>query len=242
MLHVDGGVDVDAGTQQLLHVLPALGMPRAGGVGVGELVDQDEVGLARERGVEVELLEPGAAVIDRLARKHLQPFEQRGGLRASMGLDHPDHYVDACASSDLGCVEHGERLADPCRCAEEDVEPAPLRLCLLELQALEQLVRIGAHVGHWRCPRLEASMRSIRAWHAVQPHRPKRAGSDHDRSPAWRAERPDGASAPSRMTRSLSTRFLSMSTISKRKPSLSKRSPAWGMRPSCLIANPARVW
>ena len=102
VLHVDGRVDVDAGTQQLVDVLPALGMPRAGGVGVGELVDQDEVGLAPERGVEVELREPGAAVIDRLARKHLQPFEQRGGLRASMGLDHPDHYVDACASSEPG--------------------------------------------------------------------------------------------------------------------------------------------
>ena len=42
VLDVDGGVDVDAGVQQLLDVLVALGMPAAGDVGVGELVDQDQ--------------------------------------------------------------------------------------------------------------------------------------------------------------------------------------------------------
>src|SRR5574340_342426 len=44
MLDVDRRVDVDPGGQELLHVLPALLVARAGGVGVGELVDQGDLG------------------------------------------------------------------------------------------------------------------------------------------------------------------------------------------------------
>ncbi len=47
--------DVDAGVEQFLDVLPALGVARAGRVGVRQLVDQDQRRLARQRGVEVEL-------------------------------------------------------------------------------------------------------------------------------------------------------------------------------------------
>ena len=57
VLHVDRGVDVDAGVEQLLDVLPALGVARARRVGVRELVDERSArGSPRERGVEVELL------------------------------------------------------------------------------------------------------------------------------------------------------------------------------------------
>ena len=55
VLHVERRPDVDAGGQQLLHVLPALGMARARRVGVRQFVDQQHRGLARQRGVEVEL-------------------------------------------------------------------------------------------------------------------------------------------------------------------------------------------
>ena len=42
VLDVDRGVDVDAGIQQLLHILVALGVAAARQIGVGELVDQDQ--------------------------------------------------------------------------------------------------------------------------------------------------------------------------------------------------------
>ena len=72
MLDVERGVDVDPGGEQLLHVLLALGMAGAGDVGVGELVDQDERGPAREDGVDVHFVEDGL-IFDAPARDVLQP-------------------------------------------------------------------------------------------------------------------------------------------------------------------------
>ena len=57
MLDVDGGVDVDAGRQQLLDIEIALGVAAAGRIGMGELVDQRDLRAARDDGVEVHLLE-----------------------------------------------------------------------------------------------------------------------------------------------------------------------------------------
>ncbi len=57
VLHVERREDVDARVEQLLDVLPALEVPRARRVGVGQLVDEDQLGLAGEGRVEVELLE-----------------------------------------------------------------------------------------------------------------------------------------------------------------------------------------
>ena len=57
VLDVERREDVDARVEQLLDVLPALQVPRARGVRVRELVDEDELRLPRERGVEVELFE-----------------------------------------------------------------------------------------------------------------------------------------------------------------------------------------
>ena len=95
VLDVDGGVDVDAGGEQLLDVEVALGVAAAGGVGVGELVDEDELRAAGEDGVEVHLLEHPALVVDPAARDHLEAADQRLGLGAAVGLDDADHDVDA---------------------------------------------------------------------------------------------------------------------------------------------------
>ncbi|BFO16015.1 hypothetical protein SHKM778_24030 [Streptomyces sp. KM77-8] len=74
VLDVDGGEHVDAGGEEFLHVLPASGVAGAGGVGVGELVDQRDLGAAGEDGVEVHLPVLG------LPRRHLfEPVQQ--GLR-----------------------------------------------------------------------------------------------------------------------------------------------------------------
>ena len=60
VLDVDGGDDVDAGVEQVAHVLPPLGVPRSGDVRVGQLVDEGDLGAAGEHGVEVHLLDGGA--------------------------------------------------------------------------------------------------------------------------------------------------------------------------------------
>ena len=54
MLYIDGGIDVNACTQQLLHVLIAFYMAAALGVGMGKLVHQDQLGMALQRRVQIE--------------------------------------------------------------------------------------------------------------------------------------------------------------------------------------------
>ena len=150
MLDVHRRVDVDAGVQELLDVLPALGVARTGRVGVGELVDDDQAGFAREGGVEVELLQLHAAVGDALARQDLQPLEERRGLLPPVGLDQADDDVDALVALLARGREHRVGLADAGAGAEEDPQLAALLRPLLALNAGEELVGVGAFVLHRR--------------------------------------------------------------------------------------------
>ena len=76
VLDVDGGIDVDAVVQDLLHVEVALGMTAAGRVGVGKLVDKHDLRPAGENGVDVHLLEPSPLVLHASARDDLEALEQ----------------------------------------------------------------------------------------------------------------------------------------------------------------------
>ena len=69
-----------------------------GALRVGQLVEQQQLRLAGEGGVEVELVEGDAAVLDLARRQALQPFGQGRGLRPAVGLHPADHDVHA-----LGC-------------------------------------------------------------------------------------------------------------------------------------------
>ena len=62
VLDVDGGHHVDAGVEQVEHVLIALAVLAAGDVGVGQLIHDHGVGMAGQDGVHVHLLELDAAV------------------------------------------------------------------------------------------------------------------------------------------------------------------------------------
>ena len=104
------------GGEQLLDVLPALLVPRAGDVGVGELVDQRHRGMAGQHGVDVHLGEDGSAVGELMARDDLQAVEQLGGVPAAVGLHEPDDDVGAALEPAAALVEHRVGLADPgCR-------------------------------------------------------------------------------------------------------------------------------
>ena len=100
VLDVDGRDDVDAGVEQLVDVLPALGVAAARRVGVGQLVDQRHRRLAGEHGVEVHLLERGAAVLHRAPRDDREVAELARGARPAVGLDVADDHVRAAARGD----------------------------------------------------------------------------------------------------------------------------------------------
>ena len=99
MLHVDRRVDIDAGGEQFLDVLPALGMARAGMVAVRELVDDEQLRLARERAVEIEFGQYDAAMLEAHRRQDFEALEQRFGFGAAVQLDVADHDVDAVAAA-----------------------------------------------------------------------------------------------------------------------------------------------
>ena len=148
VLDVHRRVDVDAGVEQLVDVLPPLCVARARDVGVRELVDDDERGLARERGVEVELLQLDAAIGEAPARQDFEPFDERGGLLATVRLDQADHHVDAFGLLLARRRQHRVGLAHAGAGAEEDPEAAAHRGRLLAFHSREQLVGIGAGVFH----------------------------------------------------------------------------------------------
>ena len=124
MLDVDGGIDMDAGGEQLLDVLVALGVAAAGDVGMGELVDQDEPRPALEDGVDVHLGDGATPIVGFAAGDDLLVADQRLGLGAAVGLHHPDHRIDAGAAAGGAFGEHLVCLADPRRGAEEHLQTA----------------------------------------------------------------------------------------------------------------------
>ena len=69
VLHVERGVDVDAGIEQFEHVLPALAVAVARGVGVREFIHEDQRRLPGQRTIEVELLQLASLVVDHVAGK-----------------------------------------------------------------------------------------------------------------------------------------------------------------------------
>ena len=92
-------------------VLPAPGVAGAGGVGVRQLVDQDQGRPARQRGVQVELPERRPPVLDDLRRQALETFEEGLGLGPAVRLDPADDDVEAMCALFLRGLEHGVGLS-----------------------------------------------------------------------------------------------------------------------------------
>ena len=125
MLDVERREDVDAGGDQLLDIEVALGMPAAGGVGVGELVDEHELRAAL-RGSRRDPSRRGRWPLYSTCclRDDLEAFEQRLGLAPAVRFDDADDDIDAVAPPGLSRQQHLVGLADPRRGAEKNLQPA----------------------------------------------------------------------------------------------------------------------
>src|SRR5664280_2603152 len=86
VLHVDRREHVDSRVEHVAYVLIALLVLDARRVGVRQLVDQAQLGLAREHRRQVHLLQRFVAVLDVAARDDLQPIRLSDGLVATMRL------------------------------------------------------------------------------------------------------------------------------------------------------------
>lgn len=150
MLHVERAIHFDAGIQQLGDILPAALVPASGQIAVCQFVDQDHRRLSRQCSVQIELGEVASAIVHLPARQYFQPFQRRRSLGAAMRLHQADHHIHALPLQFAGGGEHGERLADAGRGAEENLQSA----MALVLHAVEQSVGacFPVNVGHASLP------------------------------------------------------------------------------------------
>src|SRR5437016_3694239 len=129
MLDIESRKYVDAGGDDLLDVEIALGVSGAGGVGVGEFVDKNELRPALEDSVEIHFGQQVTLVLDLLPRDDFEAFEQGLGLAPAMGLDHADDDINPITPSGLSRQQHLVGLADAGCGAEKDLQ-APAALLL----------------------------------------------------------------------------------------------------------------
>ena len=149
VLHVHRGVHVDAGAEQLLHVLVALAVAASRRVVVGQLVHEHDLGTARQGPIQVELPQGDAAVGQLAAGQHLEPFHEGQGVGTGVGLHIAHHDVGAGLLGPMGLAQHGVGLAHPGRVAEEHLQLPPTGRSggLLLAQAVQDGLRIAARLG-----------------------------------------------------------------------------------------------
>jgi hypothetical protein len=111
VLDVHRGEHGDPCLEQILDVLPALGVARPGHVAVGQLVNECDLGSAGQNGLDVHFGERGTSVLERLAGHHLQIPDQLLGVLSSVSLDEADHHIGATTAAPMRLLEHGKGLA-----------------------------------------------------------------------------------------------------------------------------------
>ncbi len=125
VLDVDGRDDVNAGVEQVEHVLPALGVPaQARHIGVGQFVDQCHARAPRQHAFQVHLLESGTVVLADAPGDDLQTRGASSGQRPVVVLDHRNDNVGARCPPALSFVEHGDGLARSGGSRQVDAEMA----------------------------------------------------------------------------------------------------------------------
>ena len=145
MLDVHRGVHIDPRPQQLLDVLIPLGVAAAGGVGVGQLIHQQQLGVAGQGTVQVKLLQGDALVRHGFGGQDLQPLQQRHGLRPGVGLNIAGHHVNPRLLGTVGGLQHRIGFTHTRAIAKKDFQSSP-RGAVRILDAAQQLLRIRPSV------------------------------------------------------------------------------------------------
>ena len=85
VLDIDGRDHVDAGVEDIQHVLPTLGVrPDPGTLVWASSSTSGNLGMAAQHGVEIHLVEPGAPVLDGPPRNDFETVDQLFGVRAAV--------------------------------------------------------------------------------------------------------------------------------------------------------------
>ena len=143
MLDVERRVDIDPGREQVFDIQIALGMSAAGSVGVGQLIDEDNLGMPHEDGVEVHLLKHMPVIVDFDARNDLEALEQGLRFRTSMGFDDTDDNVRALGQLRASRHQHFVGFADAGSGAYEYLETAAASILTPRLLKRAHLAKVG---------------------------------------------------------------------------------------------------
>jgi hypothetical protein len=138
VLDVHRGEHGDPCLEQILDVLPALGMARARNIAVGQLVNECDLRPAGQDGVDIHFGERRASILERLSGHQLQIPDQLLGVLPTVSLDKADDHIRAATATPMRLLEHGERLAHA-RCGPK-VDP---KLSTCHRQILPLLRCIG---------------------------------------------------------------------------------------------------
>ena len=112
MLDVQGGQDVDAGVEQLVNILPAVGVRAVRGIGVGVVIDDGRGRPAADDSVQVQLFEVEPLIRNPLGRDQLEPCQQGAGVAAPPVPGKRDDDVLAAFAQPVPLPEHRVGLAD----------------------------------------------------------------------------------------------------------------------------------
>ena len=147
MLHIERAVHIEAGIEQLVHILPALRMTAAWRVGVRQFIHQQQRRATQHCRVNVKFVERRTAMFEDATWQNFEAFRQLERVLAPMCLDDADDYINTLGAARGRGFEHREGLADAGGRPEEQFETPARPRSLLFAYALEQLVRIGASIG-----------------------------------------------------------------------------------------------
>ena len=121
MLDVDGRVDADAVAEQFFHVEIAFRMSTLRGVRMRQLVDEYDLWMPSNDGIEVHFLEPLTFVLDLPVRYDLEALQKRFCFLASVGLDNTNNDIVAIALARSRLLQHLVGLADARRGSDKDL-------------------------------------------------------------------------------------------------------------------------
>jgi two-component system sensor histidine kinase KdpD len=127
VLHVDRREHIDFRLQQLLNVLPALGVPAAFDVGVRKLINQHNLRLARQDRIDVHLIEGNTAIFEPSPRQYFHLLDKLCRARSPMRLHHANDDVFAAFPTPNRLAQHAEGLAHSGRVPKKQLQ-RPARL------------------------------------------------------------------------------------------------------------------
>jgi len=124
MLDIQGRHDVDAGAEQLVHILPALVAAATGNVAVGQFVHQGHGRLAGQDRIGIQFPEGGVPVGDVPPRDDLKPGCELVQRIATVGFHKCDDDIDPERSQPIAFGQHRVGFPRPRNRAQIDVQPS----------------------------------------------------------------------------------------------------------------------